>query len=193
MGTELAVEIFKRDMTLRWPCRRGDFLMWLGYRDILSGPEALQCFDFWEMQAGHHITITNRLEDLPPWFELHPTEVCGSLADKMMAKLREGYKPAEPMDGPNIWRLKPGDRLAWVGVDRPERASVGGVLAIVDCRECALAIGEGQWNLLGDLAVFGAPTTESMKPDDVVRCQAAVQMVKRIGVPRTSARDWLLG
>ena len=37
----------RRDMTLRWPFRRGDFLLWFGYRDIFSGPEAIQCYDMW--------------------------------------------------------------------------------------------------------------------------------------------------
>ena len=67
----------RRDMTLRWPCRGGDFLMWLGFSDLFSGPEAIQCHDLWEMRDGSHLTITNRLEDLPPWFRLHPTEVFG--------------------------------------------------------------------------------------------------------------------
>ena len=133
---------FRRDMTLRWPCRRGDFLLWFGYRDILSGPEAIQCYDLWEMRDGYHLTITNRLEDLPPWFKLHPTEVCDSFVYKMMAKVEKGDYPSEPIDGPNLWRLKSGDRVAWVGAERPDRHSVNGILAILDCRESALAVGE---------------------------------------------------
>ena len=39
------------------------------------------------MRDGYHLTITNRLEDLPPWFKLHPTEVCDSFAYRMMAKV----------------------------------------------------------------------------------------------------------
>ncbi len=34
---------FWRDMILRWPCRRGDFLLWLGYRDIFSDPSS-RCY-----------------------------------------------------------------------------------------------------------------------------------------------------
>ena len=36
---------FRSDMTLRWPCRRGDFPMWFGYQEIFSGPEGIQCHD----------------------------------------------------------------------------------------------------------------------------------------------------
>jgi hypothetical protein len=52
---------FKRDMTLRLSCRAGDFLLWLGYRDVFSGPEEIQCFDLWEMRDGYHLVVTNRL------------------------------------------------------------------------------------------------------------------------------------
>ena len=123
---------FRRDMTLQWPCCRGDFLLWLGYRDILSGPEAIQCYDLWEMRDGYHLTITNRLEDLPPWFKLHPAEVCDSFVYKMRAQVEKGDYPTEPINGPNLWRLKSGDRVAWVGADRPDRRSANGTLAILD-------------------------------------------------------------
>jgi hypothetical protein len=126
---------FELDMTLRLPCRAGDFLLWFGYPDILSGPEAIQCFDLWEMGDGHHLLVTNRLQDLPPWFRLHPTEVCDSFVYKMMDKVEKGDYPSEPMNGPNLWRLKSGDRVAWVGAERPDRRSVNGILAIVECRD----------------------------------------------------------
>lgn len=87
---------FRSDMTLRWPCRGGDFLLWFGYRDIFSGPDAIQCQDLWEMRDGYHVTITNRLDDLPPWFRLHPTEVCGRFAYKLMPKVEKGDYPSEP-------------------------------------------------------------------------------------------------
>ena len=184
---------FKRDMTLRWPCRSGDFLLWFGYRDIFGGPEAIQCYDLWEMRDGSHVTITNRLEALPPWFRLHPTEVCNSFVYKMMAKVEKGDCPEEPMDGPNLWRLKTGDRIAWVGGERSDRRPVDGILSILNCRESTLAVGEAHWDGIQDFAGFGAPTTAEMKPDDVARCQAAVSAVKKLGLPPEWTPDWKLG
>ena len=183
----------RRDTTLRLPCRRGDFLLWLGYRGIFSGPEAVQCYDMWEMRDGSHLTITNRLEDLPPWFKLHPTEICDSFVYKMMAQVEKGDYPSQPLNGPNLGRLKSGDRVAWVGAERPDRRSVNGILAILDCRESALAVGDAAWDSLEEFAGFGAPTTPEMKPDDVARCQAAVNAVKRLGLPREWAPEWRLG
>ena len=182
-----------QDMTLRWPCRRGDFIFWMGYSDTFSRPESIQIHDMWEMRDGYHLTITNRLEDFPVWFELHPTEVCNSIALKMAARTEEGQYPEEPFDGPNLWRLKSGDRLAWIGAERPERRSIDGILAIVDCRECALAVGEGDRGGLEEYIGFGAPSTPSMKSSDAARCQAAVEVVKQLGVPRTWVPEWRLG
>lgn len=184
---------FMRDMTLRLSCRAGDFLLWLGYRDILSGHDAIQCFDLWEMRDGYHLMVTNRLDDLPPWFRLHPTEVCGDFVYKMMDKVEKGDYPSEPMDGPNLWRLQSGDRVAWVGAERPDRRPVNGILAILDCRESALAVGAAAWDSVQEFAGFGAPRSAKMKPIDLARCQAAINAVKKLGLPREWAPEWRLG
>ena len=184
---------FRSDMTLRWPCRGGDFILWFGYRDIFSGPEAIQCYDLWEMRDGYHVTITNRLEDLPPWFRLHPTEVCGGLVYKMMAKVEKRDYPSEPMNGPNLWRLKSGDRIAWVGAERSDHRSANGILSILDCRESALVVGEAYWDSVEAFAGFGESPTPEMKPEDVARCQSALAAVKKLGLPRKLAPEWMLG
>ena len=184
---------FARDMTLRWPCRRGDFILWMGYSGIFSGAGSIQVHDLWEMQDGYHATITNRPEDFPAWFELHPTEVCNSLVYKMAAKVEAGEYPEAPLEGPNLWRLKTGDRLAWVGEERPERQSARGILAIVECRECALVVGDGDRGGLDDFVGLGTPTTPDMNPEDAARCRAAVEAVKQLGLPRNWGPEWRLG
>ncbi len=115
---------------------------------------------------GYHVTITNRPEDFPVSFELHPTEVCNSLVSMMAARIEAGEYPEAPLEGPNLWRLKTGDRLAWVGAERPERQSVSGILAIVECRECALVVGDGDRGGLDDFIGFGTPTRPDMNPED---------------------------
>jgi hypothetical protein len=193
-STTPEITIFGPDMTLRWPCRRGDFLLWLRYGNLFSGPAAIECHDLWEMRDGYHVTITNRLEDLPLWFKLHPTEVCNSFVYKLMPKIEKGDYPSEPVDSPNLWRMKSGDRLAWVGADRPERRSVNGVLAILDCDSCGLVVGEGERGSIEEFIGLGRPTTPSMKPENVARCKAALKMVKQMGFPRTWDRTggWVI-
>ena len=111
----------------------------------------------------------------------------------MMAKMEKGYKPGERIDGPNLWHLKSGDRVAWVGAERPERPSVNGILSILAFDECALAVGEGNWGSIEEFVGFGAPTTPGLKPEDAARCHAAVKVVKQLGVPRTWGPEWRLG
>ena len=91
--------------------------MWLGYRGMFADTDALQCYDFWEMRSGYHVTVTNRLEELPRGFSLHPTEVCDSFAYKLLVQFDKGEYPEEPVDGPNLWRLKSGRSLGlgWGG------------------------------------------------------------------------------
>ena len=111
----------------------------------------------------------------------------------MMEKVEKGDYPDEPIDCPNLWRVKSGDRLTWVGAERPDRRSVNGILSILNCRESALAIGEGNWESAMDFVEFGELTADEMKSDDVVRCQAAVNAVRKLGLPREWAPDWMLG
>ena len=145
------------------------------------------------MRDGYHVTVTNGLEDLPPWFRLHPTEICGSFVYKLYKQVERGDYPPAPLDGPNLWRLKAGDRVAWVGADRPERRAVNGILAILDCRECALLVGEGDRGGLEAFFGFGRPSMAEMQPADLKICQAAVNAVKTLGLPRTWGPEWRLG
>ena len=120
--------IFQSNTTIRWSCRAGDYVFWMSFQGPFA-PTSKQfsIMDIWEIKDGEWVTITNRFEDLPPWFELHPLETSGSLAYKMMEKLNAGYEPNEIMDGPNLWRIFAGDRLVWVGTSHGEIDAKDGV------------------------------------------------------------------
>ncbi|HKL83299.1 MAG TPA: hypothetical protein VJ879_12365, partial [Desulfobacter sp.] len=110
---------FSSDTTLRWACRRGDYIVWAKSPGIFSSlNNEHKIADIWELQDGNFVTITNRQVDLPDWFDLHPLEVSGSLSYWMQKRLDEGYEPEEPIDGPNLWRVFAGDRIFWVGSSR---------------------------------------------------------------------------
>lgn len=147
------------------------------------------------MRDGDYVTITNRLEDLPHWFQLHPLEVHGPAAIyKMQRKLEAGYEPGEPADAPNLWRALAGDRLVWVGCERPDLKSVGGVLFLLEFRDNALVIGEsgGQDP---DPLVFGSLERDA-KPEKKVLRQAAVAAVRRLGMPDVTPdldERWTIG
>ena len=184
---------FRRDTTLRWSCRAGDFLIWTRLKNVFADCPGVRILDLWEMRDGDFVTITNRPADLPSWFELHPTEVCDSLVYEMAAKVESGYPFKDPIDAPNIWRLRAGDRLAWVGANRPDRNSVNGVLAILDCSECALAVGESGQGTLDGLAQFGAPSKDAPTPQECASSRFAIEAIRKMGIPDEIATEWLLG
>lgn len=182
---------FVNDMTLMWPCRPGDIVLWMRFASIFSSPPRLEIPDFWQMRAGYSVTITNRPEDFPAEFQLHPTEVCDSLAFKMVDQIKRGHYPPQPIDGPNLWRLKVGDRLAWVGPERPGRPSTAGLLAVVDFQECALAVGEGASDL-ETFMTFGAPYTQE-DAETIASGHAAVEFVRGLGLPFKWGPEWRIG
>lgn len=186
---------FTSNMTLRWSCRRGDFLIWFRLVDPFAAPPyGLSIVDVWEIRDGDFVTITNRVEDLPSWFELHPTEVCDSLAYRMLEKLKKGYQPKEIIQGPNIWRLRAGDRLAWVGKRRSGIQGKGHVLAVLDISDCALAIGETNLaQSVEEAFTFGSLTQENQTADQIAMCHEAVRFVGDMGAPRTFGEGWALG
>jgi hypothetical protein len=110
--------------------------------------------DFWVMRDGDWVTITNRVEDLPPWFELHPLEAAGNIVYWMMKRLNDGYQPSEPCDGPNLWRVFAGDRLVWVGPSRTGLEAQNGVLGLINFEDNALVTGE-PFRIFNGLPTFG--------------------------------------
>lgn len=123
---------FSSDTTLMWPCRRGDYVLWFTCGSIFADPEhGLRIKDIWEMKDGDFLTITNRIEDIPEWFSFHPTEVCNSIGYRMLEKFNNDDYPEEPIEGPNIWRLKTGDRLAWLGKPRSDSSSNGKSISVL--------------------------------------------------------------
>jgi hypothetical protein len=83
--------------------------------------------------------VTSRIEDLPEWFELHPTEVSGFAACSMtQKKLARGYKPGEPLYGPNLWRVLTGDRIVRIRIGDAET----GNQTLVAFKSNALVFGE---------------------------------------------------
>jgi hypothetical protein len=189
----IAPSDFGRDSTMRWSPRAGDYIMWTRCTDLFAqGESAFRILDFWEIRDGDAVTMTNRMEDLPAWFELHPTEARGVLAYAVLARLEGGWAPGEPLDGPNLWRAQCGDRLVWVD---PSAAREGedAVRALVNFRESALVFGESttatDWTML-----FGAPSTERASPEVAAAMRSGFLAAVQLGLPRSvDTGDWGLG
>jgi hypothetical protein len=206
------------DSTLRWACRRGDFLLWLTPKSLIhlmsGSDDAWQMPDYWEMRDGDSVTITNRSTDLPSWFELHPTELAGGEALRASARLAHGWTPGDILVGPNIWRVKTGDRLAWVGESRLGSEGVEGTLAILDIQESVVVLGESSADpaegrhvapgplrdrmtpaelALAEAMAFGSPSSSAQSPDVTRRCHQAVMFMQSLGIPSFFAPEWTFG
>jgi len=68
---------FHKDMTMHWSCQKGDYLLWIRCKSLMSLANNFTIADLWEMKDGDFITITNRQADFPSWFTLYPDEVSG--------------------------------------------------------------------------------------------------------------------
>jgi hypothetical protein len=146
------------------------------------------------MKDGDWVTITNRVQDLPPWFELHPLEAAGTIVYWMMKKLNDGYQHSEPLDGPNVWRIFAGDRLVWVGPARHGVEAEDGVLGLIDFEDNALVTGE-PFHVSEGFPTFGEiEESEPTAPTKLLLRQGWLA-ARGLGTPRVVAADdqWRLG
>lgn len=182
--------VFSGDATLRWSCRAGEFVLWVGTDSFLSADHesAWKIWDFWQLRNGDFLTITNRWQDLPAWFRLHPLEVANRAVWEMQKRLAAGYKPDEPMDGMNIWRVKAGDRLVRVSLQHPSKP----VQEILTFQDCALVLGENSNPKRDGTIFFGAPDGELSSPAAAAG-QAGFKMAAGLGMPREYAVEWKFG
>jgi hypothetical protein len=185
------VSFFEERTTLRWEVSAGDYILWLRWGHIFSSNSDLTIVDFWEMRDGDSVSVTSRIEDLPEWFELHPTEVSGFAACSMMQKkLASGYKPGEPLDGPNLWRVRTGDRIIRIRIGDAETDNQ----TLVAFESNALVFGERHvhpHDLVWFLS-FGVPL-ESPTDEVASGLRTGIQAVRELGFPREVGLGWTLG
>ena len=182
---------FSSDTTQRWSCRGGYVVFWFNWKNIFVSPkQGLQIADFWNMEEGDFLTITNRLADIPHWFSLHPTEVCNRLAHQMTEKIKNDEYPDLPIEGPNIWRPKSGDRLAWIRMN----SNCAPIISILDFSASALVLGESVAvpSLDKNLA-FGSQRMPEQTKEEIAKYHAVVKFVEDMGTPRVYDTEWQLG
>ena len=183
---------FVHDMTVRWACRAGDYVLWANFIGLFSSlGKQYKPADAWALRDGNFVTITNRPSDFPDGFDLHPSEVSGQLVGWMMQRLSAGYEPEEPIDAPNLWRVRAGDRVAWVGAPRGGVDADGPVLGLLNFDVDALVYGEPLDILLG----FGGVEEKDESEEKVRLLREAWKAICNLGTPNTAAGDdrWGLG
>lgn len=182
---------FNKDTSMRFSFRSGDKLIWFRFKNIFA-TESLTIVDLWKLSDGDHALLTNRWEDIPSWFELHPTEVQNSFAYKMIEKLNNSYKPGEIMDGPNIWRVNAGDTIVWLGKSRSDIQAIEGVLSVIKFNCNALLLGEStHYNSVEEMYGFGS--MQEYSEDEVKEVRNVAEKLRGEGIPRTYSMEWRLG
>ena len=186
---------FEPDMTVRWACRAGDYMLWASYQGPLSDPNnSYIVVDVWELRDGNFVTITNRYSDLPDWFDLHPLEVSGGLVEWMRRRLDAGYEPDDPIDGPNLWRIRAGDRVAWVGAPRGGVDGEGSVLGLLNFNVDVLIYGE-PLDISRGFPYFGGFDQKDQSAESIRLAREGWKAICSLGEPRIAAADpqWRLG
>ena len=179
----------KSNRTLRWPGHKGDYLIWLRMDEPFADRPKWHVVDLWALAEGTTITVTNRWDDLPAWFELHPTEVCNSFVYRMQARIESGNYPSEPLDGPGIWRVRAGDRMVRTGTMVEAEGAQGTPVEIVSFDDCALAFGDEGGS--GPGIRFGR--TDDLPRADADRINAGIAAARKQGYTDTWGPEWRLG
>lgn len=187
------VTFVKEDTTVLLPCRKGDHLLWLRGNDLFSPDGDPQIVDLWEFRLADLVTITNRYDDLPEWFELTPGEARGHAAYALQPKVKAGDTPDTPLEGANIWRVLAGDGLAWIGHSRPGNPAEEGILAVFDCATYCLVTRQPRGGSLEDWQAFGALSTSEPQPDALEATRRALDIVRAMGPGSDRLDGWAIG
>lgn len=179
---------FGADTTQYLPCRNGDALMWLQYASMFESRPGI--VDIWQFQDGECILLTSRWEDIPSWFSLHPSEVRGHYLPRMRELSDAGQAGSEIVEGPNVWRVRAGDRLVWVGLPRLNTMSSEGVLGLLEARTDLLALGPDR--LIADI-LEGVPS-KPLADETIAALRLGLEGATQLGLPRVMAQGrWGLG
>lgn len=182
---------FDKDTTRRLSFRKDDLLFHLRPHSIYS--DGVDIIDIWQLTDGQFATITNRNNDLPAWFSLHPSEVCGHLCYEYIEKFNRGEFPKSPIIGTNIWRINAGDKVCWIGESRPDLKAYNGLLNIFTFSECALLYGEPLPDNLEDAIAFGQLYNAVDNITMIKYARFALALVMAMGPPRKVSFAWQLG
>ncbi len=152
-----------RDTTFRLHPSPGDYLLFVRCTNPFCCQPEFVIADFWEFREGDVLLVTNREEDYPA--------------------------PAEQMEqmeqrGPSLWKVLPGDRLAWVGFAPGSLNPEPSLLGLIICFSQGYVYGEPGSPNLDSIMSFGAPTSEPT-PEVQRLWKVGYDAAVAMGLPRT--------
>lgn len=170
-------------------CRDGDLAMHFRW-SVLA--REVSILDLWYLRSGDRLTLTAMADRLPAWWRLHPTELVGGLVWKFGDRVKRGDYPTEPIEAPNLWRLRAGDTFA---LSRRDVDHTGIGLFVIQLELGAAVIldpvGEAVSGSVTDLMTDLMRAPPDPTPEEATeRAARAVAAVRRAGLPRCWAEDW---
>jgi hypothetical protein len=125
--------------------------------------------DYWALAEGDKVLLTGRPTDVPPDYR--------------------------DLDAPFIWRLEPGDRVAWIGVRGKHGSSdqVHQRIMVADCAASSIVVRESSHALPSDLKgiledFMGMPAADTPRDTTIGRLRAGLLAIEALGPPRTLER-----
>ncbi len=156
-GGQIPLEL---DTTFRLHPSGGDYLMCVRCNNPFGNPPEFRIVDFWEFHEGDRLLITNREEDYP------------AAAEQMEA------------GGPSLWKVLPGDRIAWVGWRCQSIEREPTLVALVNCQHEGYVYGEPASPTLESMMSFGSPSTTEISPEIRSLWAVGYDAAVALGLPR---------
>jgi hypothetical protein len=151
----------ERDTTFNLDPNAGDYLLCVRCANPWCKPPEFTIVDFCEFREGDRLLITNREENYPA-----PIEQLGK-------------------GGTSLWKVLPGDRLAWVGWRVYSAARKPTILALINCYHEGYVYGEPASPTLESVMSFGSPSTTEITPEIRSLWALGYDAAVALGLPRT--------
>lgn len=185
-GNPAKITTLKGTMTLRWEDLEHTLVLWFSQKSPIRNwsRENLAINDFWIMAQYESIFATCDRKEVPSWFKLHGTDLTHFSLAAALRSAQSGMLDTQPTGGPDVWRVRAGDRIAvihlfedWVEVVMVDRNA----LFIAETTDpLNFAIKQGQRMSLLE------------KSHHVETVRAAVDSVLATGRPRIFSESWSL-
>lgn len=180
----------RSDTSIPLQLRRGDALVWLRNEAVFAAVGDYRPADVWFLSGGEVAQFAFESKRLPPWYELHPTEMAGILVHRYRHD-PAAPPPAQPLEGPGLWKVRAGDKVLLILVPRPEMGTPQGMCCVIDFADNCLL-----WVLDADMHQPGLEfASVPIGPESEALLRTAIREgIARANAkpPRNIAMNWTL-
>lgn len=185
------IRVIHRDSTIRLVCQTDDYILCIKFSPILRRNNGFDLVHAWRMQDGDTVTITNRFNDLPPWFDLLPSEVEPDSISWLRERQAKGYRTGHRIEKPNVWRMLAGEKIIRIGTGGGSPTGKSKT-TVVDLKHNALVIGESTGKSPDEVNFCEFDRSE-LDILTLERVQTGFQAAIDLGFPWNVPQKWSFG